>query len=154
MTLLVVACGNPLREDDGLAWRVADACRDDARFEVIAVQQLAPEIADRIADADGVVFVDARRDGRPGSIRFDPIEPGGDVAGFTHFASPEGLLACAHALRRRAPRAALLSTTGARFGHGESLSPVVAAAIPELMGVLRRAATDWRPHGTTSEESA
>ncbi|HYG98513.1 MAG TPA: hydrogenase maturation protease [Terriglobales bacterium] len=75
MRVLVIGYGNPLRSDDALGWRVAEALRSrfehqfshtqarvgagSADVEVISCQQLNPELADPISRADLVLFVDA-----------------------------------------------------------------------------------------------
>ena len=74
-SVLVIAWGNPLREDDGVAWHVLEGLRAlQPRPWLPALRlrhahQLTPELAECVSRAAGVVFVDARRDGTPGEVR-------------------------------------------------------------------------------------
>ena len=57
---LVVGIGNTTRRDDAAGVLVAErVARLRPLADVIAVHQLVPEIAERMAEADVVVFVDA-----------------------------------------------------------------------------------------------
>lgn len=142
--LLVIGYGNPLREDDGVGWRFArwlQERRPDMR--VIAVAQLGPELAETVSRASAVVFVDARRDGSPGAVRCDELVPAANSSGFTHSFDPATLILFAERLYARAPRAALLTVGGLRFGFGEELSAPVRRALPELLLILERRAREW-----------
>jgi hydrogenase maturation protease len=59
MAALVVAVGNMLRGDDGVAHRVADLLDLHPGVGVRRVHQLTPELAEEIARSPTVVFVDA-----------------------------------------------------------------------------------------------
>src|SRR5271166_6728975 len=80
---LIIGYGNPLRGDDGLGWQVASELAKcvDALISVLAVQQLTPELAEPVSDADLVIFVDACCDGEPGSWRCESIRPGSERSG-------------------------------------------------------------------------
>ena len=138
--VLVIAWGNPLREDDAVAWHVLEALRRlQPRQSLPALhlrhaQQLTPEMAECVSRAVGVVFVDARRDGTPGEVRCDAIAPSAGPDPLGHSLRPEALLLYAEQLYGRAPRAVVLSIAGERFGMGEALSPVVRRAIPRPSG--------------------
>ena len=56
MRALIVAIGNRLRADDGVAHRVADLLTG---MTIRSVHQLTPEIAADMQDADTVIFLDA-----------------------------------------------------------------------------------------------
>jgi hydrogenase maturation protease len=147
--VLVIAWGNPLREDDAVAWHVLEALRRlQPRQSLPALhlrhaQELTPEMAECVSRAVGVVFVDARREGTPGEVRCDEITPSAGPDPLAHSLSPEALLLYAEQLYGRAPRAVLLSIAGERFGMGESLSPVVRRAIPEAVRIVVRQARAW-----------
>jgi hydrogenase maturation protease len=74
---LIIGYGNPLRGDDGLGWQVAGELAKcvDALISAVAVQQLTPELAEPVSDADLVIFVDASCHGEPGSWRCESIRP-------------------------------------------------------------------------------
>jgi hydrogenase maturation protease len=144
--VLVVAWGNPLREDDAVAWHVLEGLRGlrprpgPPLMRLRHAHQLAPEMAETVSRASGVVFVDARADGDPGRVRCEPIRPEAGAAPLDHSLSPQGLLLIAEAVYGRAPRAVLVSVGGERFGMGEGLSPRVGRAVPwAVRAVLRQA---------------
>lgn len=143
MSVLVLACGNPLREDDGVGWRLADAV-DSPPIDVRRVPQLDPELAEDVCAADAVLFLDSRTGGEPGRVILGPVAPA-PVGPFTHAFSPEALLFCAERLYGRAPRALRLTVAGERFGHGEGLSEKVERALPDAVRQLRAALAGAAP---------
>jgi len=62
MRTLLIACGNCWRGDDGVAHRVLELLGPHSGAELRSVQQLLPEMAGEIAEADVVVFLDAAID--------------------------------------------------------------------------------------------
>mgnify|MGYP001108596132 CR=1 FL=1 len=96
-----------------------------------------------VLDLEGVVFIDARRDGTPGEIRCEDIAPSAGSNPLAHSLSPQALLLYAEQLYGRAPRAVVLSIAGERFGMGEELSPVVRRALPRAIRAVIRQAKSW-----------
>lgn len=147
--VLVVAWGNPLREDDGVAWHVLEGLRllkprpGLPPLHLRHAHQLAPEMAESVSKAQGVVFIDARRDGTPGEVRCEEITPSAGSNPLAHSLSPQELLLYAQQLYGRAPRAVVLSIAGERFGMGEELSPVVRRALPRAIRAVIRQARAW-----------
>jgi hydrogenase maturation protease len=135
--VLVLACGNALRGDDGVALHIAScvngACGPDAL--VHASQQWAPELAQPISQAEIVIFLDASASMTPGEIACREVEAGrSSVSSFTHQISPEALLAVAKELYGSRPtRAYLLTVGGASFDLKEGLSEPVSHAIPRAI---------------------
>jgi hydrogenase maturation protease len=139
--VLIIAYGNPMRSDDGIAWRAADLLVgqfSSAEVEILRVHQLAPELAEEITRCDTVIFVDAASAdgaiGKPGEIRC--LEIGSSKEGpprFSHQLSPSAVVALARQLYGAAPRAFSVTLTGQCFDHGESLSALVEGAIPLLV---------------------
>jgi hydrogenase maturation protease len=148
-SVLVIAWGNPLREDDAVAWHVLEGLRSLKPRRTLPLMklrhahQLAPEMAECVSKAQGVVFIDARRDGQPGEIRCEVIAPSAGSNPLAHSLSPQALLLFAEQLYGRAPRAVVLSIAGERFGMGEALSPVVRRAIPRAIRTVVRQAKGW-----------
>src|SRR5579862_7560090 len=135
--VLIVAYGNPLRSDDGLAWRAAAALQDkfsSPDVEIVRVHQLAPELAETVSRCEAVIFVDANAStaGPPGEIRCTRIGLPEAPPGFSHQLSPDAIVALAQELFGAGPDALTVTLTGSCFDHGESLSPAVAAALPAL----------------------
>ena len=134
---LIIGYGNPLRGDDGLGWHVAERLRSLLKgpdAEVLAVQQLTPELMEPISRAERVIFIDASAEGTPGEVRERVISPTSeDRVRFTHSSSPEGLLSGALCLYGRAPEAILLTVGASQFDFGANLSPLVREAADRLV---------------------
>ena len=133
--VLILGYGNPLRSDDGLGWRAAEELSRNVSspdVEVLIRYQLTPELADTVSQAEAVFFLDARHDGEPGELTFQPVTPEASPASFFHQLSPATVLALCRELYGRCPPAFLVSLCGECFDHGERLSPRVAASLPHL----------------------
>ena len=156
-SVLVIAWGNPLREDDGVAWHVLEALRAlQPRpwlppMRLRHAHQLTPEMADCVSRAAGVVFVDARRDGRPGEVRCEAVAPAAGSNPLAHSVSPQTLLLYAETLFGRAPEAVVVSVAGERFGMGEGLSPVVRRSVPRAIRAILRQARAWTAPSVRTE---
>src|SRR5579863_4139001 len=76
---LILACGNTLREDDGvgpfLAHWAEERWRDNPRVRVLCDHQWTPEMVEEVAQAESVIFVDCATDSAPGEVRAMPVEP-------------------------------------------------------------------------------
>jgi hydrogenase maturation protease len=139
---LILACGNPLRRDDGVGHWLAEWAErrfaDQASVRVIARQQWTPELAEEIAAAESVLFLDCSVESAPGSVHLTPVEPaaGGQGIATHHLGAPE-LLALARELFNSLPQNAQLLTIGAGSTElGEDLSPAVTAALPEACRLI------------------
>ncbi len=121
---LVIGYGNTLRRDDGIGVEVAQtvAAMDLPGVNVIARQQLVPELAEPISGANTVIFVDAdvTATGRP---ELRPIEaaPAGQM--FAHAANPRSLLALSKEVFGGNPKAWSLAIPVEDFSFGFGLSP-------------------------------
>ncbi len=167
---LVLAYGNPLRRDDGFAWRAAGllvARSEDAGLElredhgpkpesrlldgslprplvdIRTLHQLTPELSEDVAAADGVVFLDARANGVPGEIRVSPVVPGGESSPLAHSVAPSTLLALGLHLYGRTPPALLVTVTGEVFDLGEGLSEIVESSLETAVDRVVSAVKHW-----------
>ncbi len=138
--VLIIAYGNPMRCDDGIAWRAADALEEhfsSSEVEILRVHQLAPELAEEITRCDAVIFVDAAspdsNNGKPGEVRCQEIGLLQGAPRFSHQLSPAALVALARQLYSARPSAFSVTLAGQCFDHGDSLSPVVEVALPTLV---------------------
>jgi hydrogenase maturation protease len=138
--VLIVAYGNPMRCDDGLAWRAADELErklSGSEIEILRVHQLAPELAENLTRCDTVIFVDAasadRGNGNPGEVRCLEVGSSEGPPRFSHQLSPGAVVALARQLYGAMPHAFTVTLTGECFDHGDFLSPRVATAIPALV---------------------
>ncbi len=141
---LILACGNTLRGDDGIGpWLASwaeERFRDEDSVQVISRQQWTLELAEDVARADSVLFIDCSTDSEPGAVSLVPVEPAADSQRLaTHHLGAAELLAVGRGFYDSLPRAALLLTVGAgSLELGEEFSPAVRTAIPEACGILER----------------
>jgi hydrogenase maturation protease len=136
---LLLACGNSLRQDDGVGLQIAEAAEQlfpASRLRIIAAPQFTPEMAAELAATDLVLFVDASASDEPGAIRVRPVAPCTESAE-THRLDPPALMALALQLCGHAPARAFVVTIGAQsFGYGEDLSGRVRQAVPRAVRLL------------------
>jgi hydrogenase maturation protease len=139
---LVIGYGNDLRGDDGAGVRAASliAARSP-RSRVIVTHQLTPDLAEDIAAAARVVFVDAYPaddDGSP--LRIERIRAGGaDHAGrFGHHGQPAGLMQLADRLFGTPPEAWVVGIPAFSFDAGEGISPETLLRIDEAAELIAR----------------
>ena len=136
--LLVLAYGNPLRGDDGVAGHIAQALAKTLRVpsaEIAILHQLTPELAERVSRADTVIFLDAVAGSVPGLISLESVDAApSDSVTWTNILTPSALLALSRALYQKAPaRALLLTVGGGSFEFDDELSDPVRRAIPEAV---------------------
>lgn len=138
---VVIGYGNPLRGDDAVGQRVAEAVASWRRPHVhaIAVQQLTPELAELLADAGRAIFVDAGLALADDTVQVTRIEPSPSPPSLGHVSAPSELLALARAIYGRCPLAwgIILPTTS--FAFGACLSPTaqrgLATALLHIAGL-------------------
>lgn len=136
---LLLACGNSLRQDDGVGLRIADAVEQllpASHLRVVAGQQFTPEMAADVAAAELAIFVDASAADEPGAIRVAAVAARGDTPE-THRLDAPALLAMAETLCGHAPAQAFTVTVGAaHFDYGEELSGELRQAVPRAVRLV------------------
>ncbi|MDR3742332.1 MAG: hydrogenase maturation protease [Terracidiphilus sp.] len=144
---LVLACGNTLRSDDGvgpwLATWAADRFHAEATLRVVSRQQWTLELAEEIAAAESVLFLDCSTSSSPGSVTLVEVQPTATTQGIdTHHQGAPELLALARDLYNFLPRIAQLLTVGAgSMELGEDFSQPVLDALPHACETLETAVT-------------
>lgn len=140
--VLILACGNTLRSDDGVGpwlaeWAV-QAFHANPAIRVIARQQWTPELAEDIAHASTVLFLDCSVSTAPGELHILPVEPAQSQPGLaTHHLGAPQLLALAQQLYNARPAQAVLLTVGASSTElGEGFSGPVQAALPRACTLI------------------
>ncbi len=127
---LVIGFGNALRSDDAVGFKAAALLEveiSSPTVSVIATHQLTPELAEPIARAARVLFLDARQGGVPGEVRCERIhrdasyQPGN----VSHTLSPAALLELAQRYFQAEPEAWLMTVTGNNFEVGDQFSRVI-----------------------------
>jgi hydrogenase maturation protease len=125
--LLVIGYGNELRGDDGVGPHVARAVEAMGweGVRVMSCHQLTPELAEPIARAKEVIFVDARlSESIPAEerVKVRALESTEDMKLLTHACDPQSLLGLAcHAFGRQ-PRAWWITIPVRSLEFGEPLS--------------------------------
>lgn len=139
---LILACGNSLRSDDGVGpWLAAWAEKQfhaNGGVRVLSRQQWTLELAEEIAAARSVLFIDCSTASSAGAIKIIQVHPAAIGQGqATHHQGAPELLALARDLYSSLPRNALLMIVGADSTElGEEFSAAVTAALPEACRML------------------
>jgi hydrogenase maturation protease len=150
--ILIVGYGNSLRGDDDLGPYIVRqmARRDWPGLCTKVVLQLAPELAEELAHADFVIFVDARMAPR-GQVSVEAVSEAAPCEGLTHVAAVETLLRLARSAFGRSPRAWVVGVPGSDFSFREKISSTGQAnaclamqRIEELLRTLGPKATRHR----------
>jgi hydrogenase maturation protease len=147
--LLVIGYGNELRRDDGVGPRVARAVADWGvpGVRALAVHQLTPELADDIARAEEVVFIDAA-DGNTANVSVQQVRTALSNSLANHASSPPALLALAEVLYGRRPMAWLLTVPARDLGFGEGLSAEAEMDMTQALHYVRL----WIINGCSSDD--
>jgi len=133
---LILACGNTMRGDDGVGLWLAEWAErrfaDQPGVRIIADHQWTPELAEDVARAQSVLFIDCTLDTAPGSLHLTDVEPAAEGQGInTHHQNAAELLALSRDLYHAVPMNAVLLTIGAgSIEFGEEFSDAVKAALP------------------------
>jgi hydrogenase maturation protease len=127
MKTLFIACGNPLRGDDGVAPEVLRLMKPASGRKLRTVHQLTPELAEEMSRFDCVVFLDA--DVAASSVTIAPVSaipPSPSlthISSFTHNSKPAEIVALSRALFGFIGAALLCRIPAIHFDPGAALSP-------------------------------
>ncbi len=142
--VLVLGVGNRHRCDDGVGCVVADRLRPMVSPGVKVMESAGDpvDLMDRWRGIARVFVVDAVRSGaRPGTVlRFDAHRTALSLDLFptsTHALGLAGAVELARALDSLPAQLIVFGIEGHEFGHGEALSPEVAAVVDEVVDQLR-----------------
>lgn len=140
--LLVIGYGSPLRGDDAAGLVLAEELDGDEGLTCVAVHQLTPDLAARIAGAGEVVFVDAvareEPDLLPGDFLVSPASTGLRASVLSHGSTPEALLELAGHLYGHRPPATVIGIPAVAFDLGASLSRMARAGIDAAKAWIRQ----------------
>jgi len=138
-SVLIIAYGNPLRSEDGIAWRVAEEIsRTSSAATTLCVHQLTPELAKDISRPSAVIFIDSSCDGAPGEVRCNAVYADRSSENFSHSLAPDQLLSICKQLYESEPCGFLVSIAGECFDHGEILSASVMSALPQAVAAVKK----------------
>ena len=121
---LIIGYGNTLRSDDGAGQKVATivAAWKLKNVRSLAVQQLTPELAADIAEAEAVIFVDAIAASKNPQVTIQNLESGDNHYSCGHSFNPRSLLNFTQAVYGRVPPSYWLLIPAENFEFGETLS--------------------------------
>ncbi len=143
MTTLLIALGNRWRRDDGAGPRVLELLEPLTGIRKISQIQATPELAEQVANAKRVVWIDAACD--CDEVRLERLREGTPGV-LSHAAGPEEVTVLARRLFGFTGEALQCRIPGNDFSEGEGLSEATdmacrAAAIllRELLNVPRAA---------------
>ena len=152
---LIVATGNPLRRDDGVAHAVAACFEGDPRVGLRRVLQITPEIAAEMAGYDSVVFVDADVMVARVTMAFVSESESDLCPALTHASTPPEIVALSRNLFGFAGTALVCRLPVDDLSSGEGLSrratEAAALAISELGQWRENYLNDGPPERTTPE---
>jgi hydrogenase maturation protease len=132
---VVIGYGNPLRGDDGVGQRaaVAVAAWGLPNVRALAVHQLTPELADTLANAQQVIFVDAGLEAADGTLRVSRIEPTRWPTSLGHVSDPGQLLALTEALYGGCPSAWSVIVPASSCAVGAPLTSLAEQGLAEAL---------------------
>lgn len=136
--LLVIGYGNELRSDDGVGPKVAAAVTEwnSTGIRALPCHQLTPELAEPIASAKQVVFVDAAA-ASAGCVQLRQLDPIDGAEVMTHSADPRWLLSLAKQVFGSCPTAWSLSIPTENLGFGEELSSLARKGLKDALDKIR-----------------
>lgn len=132
---LLLACGNPLRGDDGIApwlahWAAGHLAAPHG-LRILITQEWHPELAFELSQARSALLVDASMRLPAGRIETHTLCPAPCGSSFSHHCDAAALLALAQALYGHTPAHALLMSIGIEaMEAGEGFSDLLAKSLP------------------------
>jgi hydrogenase maturation protease len=138
--LIVIGYGNELRGDDAAGPRIARAVAAWGLpgVRALAIQQLAPELAADLAQADCAIFVDAyQAETHTARAEVRALDRLASASSTWHTGDPRQLLALTQAVYGRAPRAWLVAVPAVGFEYGAPLSPAAQAGVESGLAIAR-----------------
>lgn len=144
---LLIAYGNPDRQDDGVAWKILEELSrcygntkpvgedsmvtiDGHLFHFVFLLQLLPELSELMAKHDQVVFIDAHTENIPEEICLSEISANYQRSPFTHHMTPQTCLELTRSIYQAEPSAILVSVRGYEFGFEDHLSEKTSSLVP------------------------
>jgi hydrogenase maturation protease len=154
--VLVIGYGSRVRGDDALGPIVADQLSrlftTEYSISVVSTHQLTFDLSEMVSRARCVVLIDAATGGVPGTITCRRVEPEGESApSMLHHMEAGALLASTQVLYGVVPPTYIWSMVGDAFEFGESLSPALERAVPELVKQLTQFIRMLGLHQSTEE---
>jgi Ni,Fe-hydrogenase maturation factor len=141
MRTLLIAVGNRLRRDDGVAHTVLGQLGSIRDVDSRAFLQLSPEVAQDIAAYNAVVFIDSDASAVEPIIQSIDRLPSSPV--FSHLSSPAEVVALSRALFGFGGRALLCRIPVCDLSTGEGLSLQTRACAAQAVVKLENLLGEW-----------
>lgn len=139
---LIIGYGNTLRSDDGAGQIVANqiASWNLPRVRSLAVHQLTPELAEDVARADIVIFVDAVIPSQQNSdkIEIKTLKYSEKYLNSGHTADPQSLLYLSNFLYKKLPLAYWILIPAINFDFGEEISFLAQQGITQALLAIKQ----------------
>ncbi|MCX7595988.1 MAG: hydrogenase maturation protease [Fischerella sp.] len=142
--VLVIGYGNDLRSDDAIGQQVAEkiASKNLPNVKSLSIHQLTPELAETLASADLVIFVDACLTSESYDVQVKSLLPTATNFLAGHTGDPQALLALTKAIYGHCPQAWWVIVPGENFELGDRLSPIaenrVAIALEKIADLIQK----------------
>jgi hydrogenase maturation protease len=136
--LLIIGFGSSMRGDDAAGPHAARLLAQQG-YRTKDVHQLTPELAEDIASAREVVFLDAHSELAPGQIAIERLTSRPNAtAPLEHSASPAGLLRLTRRAYGAEPMAWLIGMGGSDFELSDRLTPAAEIAVERAIEEIVR----------------
>lgn len=143
--ILVIGYGNTLRSDDGVGYRVAEAIAEQVENRTLSqvrsrpVHQLMPELADEIAQAMAVLFVDAASpDLDLTEVQLQSITPAPAASPLGHSQGARSLLFLAQMLYGTVPVAYWILIPTKTMTFGETFSDQTQRGFSQALNLIHQ----------------
>ena len=149
MTTRILAIGNPLRADDGAAWRLAERLMPGLPdgVEIECTQADVAGILARIPKGGAVVFIDSYLAGPddPDVVCLDDSEAIARLEGplSSHGIGLGEAITIAEALGCLPPRWRLMALAGRHYDLGQPMTPALDTCIERGAAVVRALLAEW-----------
>lgn len=144
---LLIAYGNPDRQDDGVAWKVLEHLgqgfgitspfgeeaiykRNDKTYHFVYMLQLLPELSEIISKYEQVIFIDAHTENITEEISITELSASYQRSPFTHHMTPQTCLELTRSIYKAEPKALMVSIRGYHFSFEDHLSEQTARLVP------------------------
>lgn len=138
--VLVIGYGSSLRGDDAVGLRVAEIVASWHRpgVHALAVPQLTPELAEPIAYARQVLFVDATADPNATDVELHPVVAREVQSASPHSANPGALMALALDVYGQCAEGWIVTIPAPNLELGDQLSTTATEGIADAVRVIAR----------------
>ncbi len=142
MNYLVIGYGNTLRSDDGAGQIVANqiATWSLPNVRSLAIHQLTPELAEDLANADIVIFVDAVISSKQNckKIKIKALECDCQYLNLGHIENPRSLLYLSKIIYNKSPLAYWILIPAINLEFGEQISSITQQRITQALKAIEK----------------